>query len=857
MARSNISFILTPDNSREEVNRELREIVSFGPHEDSEFSSQLVIAMANSFSDIYKVRMIVDGHIRVIENPSESSKVSLFLSIVSNEVQRNLSTVLGDSTFVFIYSNVSRDSVRQALQGTIENLDYPWLTGTLEERINAFMRGSYSVPRNAGDEIGKCGTWRSEDVAVGFEIVYLPAALWRGVDDASNIAGWNRTKELIQLNQKLRRFDPTAFFYKTRRSPSNFRQIASPLTISDIVGRRILAGRILLELRDEYDEPYEGSIQIGEIEYNFQRSQWGILILNNDATDLPSELSFTISKSNYYLTELPSGSTISTNQDFQTRLPIHKAFQLIYLNSSDETSPDDWFSINPGFPRFTPNNTVEFIIDGKIAMAQIGLELSNINQAGHTVYFCNWMAIKTSELYASRFLEAELQRISDSGANIYALIWESLAGVNISEFMARLRRVFNDQYGGDLNRFLDELGSRDQLDVLYELLDQVIQLLLSEGASGIRILGYGYAPNKDFVDSVNSKANGIGVLDRHPDFIGIKSHHQKSTIINGSRGGVAFCGGIDFTESKANDIPGHRSSSASREQWHDVHAQIIGPAVLDLYRTFAYRWNVSFSHQNPLLPESISFGETRRDPIKQHFVSVTRTHNITLAPGPKDFSTVNALKTAIRRAKKFIYFEEQYLTPYFESQDSPLILDDLRFFLRNNPNGFILALITDSRTADEETVGDSLRKVRSQLINELREIDRERVLVFRLHEIYVHSKVVIIDDVFVKVGSSNLNRRSLTADSECDINVIDGSLLFGRRRLAFNLRVDLWCEHLNLGQERKYLLYDPHHSLYFWRNPPRNSRIRNYRVVTNTEFTPDEQRGWSDIFDEDALNTYP
>ena len=38
-------------------------------------------------------------------------------------------------------------------------------------------------------------------------------------------------------------------------------------------------------------------------------------------------------------------------------------------------------------------------------------------------------------------------------------------------------------------------------------------------------------------------------------------------------------------------------------------------------------------------------------------------------------------------------------------------------------------------------------------------------------EIYIHSKLMIIDDVFLTVGSANLNQRSMASDSEINIGV--------------------------------------------------------------------------------------
>ena len=73
--------------------------------------------------------------------------------------------------------------------------------------------------------------------------------------------------------------------------------------------------------------------------------------------------------------------------------------------------------------------------------------------------------------------------------------------------------------------------------------------------------------------------------------------------------------------------------------------------------------------------------------------------------------------------------------------------------------------------------------------------------------IYVHAKVCIIDDVWMMVGSDNMNRRSWTHDSELSCAVLDevhderepldpAGLGDGARRLARETRLQLWREHL-------------------------------------------------------------
>jgi phosphatidylserine/phosphatidylglycerophosphate/cardiolipin synthase-like enzyme len=57
--------------------------------------------------------------------------------------------------------------------------------------------------------------------------------------------------------------------------------------------------------------------------------------------------------------------------------------------------------------------------------------------------------------------------------------------------------------------------------------------------------------------------------------------------------------------------------------------------------------------------------------------------------------------------------------------------------------------------------------------------------------IYVHAKGAIIDDLWVTVGSANLNNRGLRDDVEINVATLDAGL-------ALRLRLRLWAEHLGL-----------------------------------------------------------
>ena len=55
-------------------------------------------------------------------------------------------------------------------------------------------------------------------------------------------------------------------------------------------------------------------------------------------------------------------------------------------------------------------------------------------------------------------------------------------------------------------------------------------------------------------------------------------------------------------------------------------------------------------------------------------------------------------------------------------------------------------------------------------------------------EVYIHSKVTIIDDVFTVISSANLNSRSMQVDTELGIFTENGAV-------ARKLRKDLWRLH--------------------------------------------------------------
>ena len=232
------------------------------------------------------------------------------------------------------------------------------------------------------------------------------------------------------------------------------------------------------------------------------------------------------------------------------------------------------------------------------------------------------------------------------------------------------------------------------------------------------------------------------------------------------------------------------------------------------------------------------------DPIPEasHHVQINRTVPLDVPHFPfvdqnvGDPSARLARVNAITRARRFVYIEDQYLT-MVDSADydalcestTPLSFvpskpDTIAAALRqrlvgSDPLDFVAILIPRQLGEDPPFANSVIYEMRKRFITFLThglsdEDKRDRLLVFHLRNAsgqftYVHAKNMVVDDVWASIGSANMGYRSLTYDTEISCDVIDGALVDGARKYARNLRIELWREHLRLGEGGGPLVLDP------------------------------------------------
>ncbi|XP_043259352.1 phospholipase D2 [Colletes gigas] len=302
-------------------------------------------------------------------------------------------------------------------------------------------------------------------------------------------------------------------------------------------------------------------------------------------------------------------------------------------------------------------------------------------------------------------------------------------------------------------------------------------------------------------------------------------------------------------------------STTPRMPWHDIGVMVQGASARDVARHFIQRWNaikMEKAKLNPcypfLLPKSY-------DDCRSYapFIDRAAVHNVqcqvlrsvsSWSAGFLDSETLEqsiqeAYIHAISKAERYIYIENQFFITLV-SMERTVVKNRIgetlyKRILRAHREGavFRVFVIMPLLPGFEGEVGGpsgtalraitqwnyaSISRGKGAILNRLREAgieDPSEYITFhglRAHAmlngtlvtelIYVHSKLLIVDDDTVICGSANINDRSMIATRDSEIAVIihdrefeDGrmnDISFPCGKFAGSLRKELISEHLGL-----------------------------------------------------------
>jgi hypothetical protein len=578
--------------------------------------------------------------------------------------------------------------------------------------------------------------------------------------------------------------------------------------------------RVLISFRDEWNEPLisptetaivsSGSNQISK---SLSVIQGGTIAATDGWDDYVCRINGRV------LTRILSDAGAFDSITIGTSAPAHFTISTV--------RPEDWFSpTTPAYSAthkdkelrhykgskvvyYTDGNLVEPLIDGLVAFPKIVEDFRLISTADHFVLIEGWdlnhefNMIKGDNTSSLRHL---LTKSDSRGAIIRSLIWDNIPGNIMNPILGK--PLNPDCYNA--HKFIEDLTNGESVldnKTHHSLSSSELSNLLANGeasllatlAATVLKMQYMGGPGQIFLilnlAAITFALTEIASKARH-----IGSHHSKFIAIRNSKLSVAYLGGMDIVPNRL-DGPDH----LEEDPYHDVHCRIVGPAVADIVRTFENRWNDHATNHGRGLSVIPSIPTT---PAGTCMVQVARTFGAgTQTYAEEGDRTIwSTLKQALSHARKYVYIEDQYLWYSELSDELDVVLannDKLQLIIVIDPKDYASWLPDHPRFIpdypNEYLRGDRARYL---FLNPLHTKYPNRVHVFTPHsrssEIKVHTKAVIIDDIFVTIGSANMGQRSLTHDTETNVFVLDGRVEGGGRKFARDFRIKLWAEHMGI-----------------------------------------------------------
>lgn len=215
--------------------------------------------------------------------------------------------------------------------------------------------------------------------------------------------------------------------------------------------------------------------------------------------------------------------------------------------------------------------------------------------------------------------------------------------------------------------------------------------------------------------------------------------HRKLLVVDGK---IGFTGGVGIADAWTGkgDTPDH---------WRDSHFKIEGPAVAQMQAAFGDNWikaRAKVLFGSAYYPELTQLGRSRAQVFKS-----------SSDEGSESVRLMYLL--SIASAAKSIKLQAAYFVP-----------DDLAIetLVTARQRGVTIEIIVPGPHTDSEIVKGASRSRWGPLLD-------AGVLVYEFQPALYHCKVLIVDDLWVSVGSTNFDNRSFRLNDEANLNVYDAA----------------------------------------------------------------------------------
>lgn len=279
--------------------------------------------------------------------------------------------------------------------------------------------------------------------------------------------------------------------------------------------------------------------------------------------------------------------------------------------------------------------------------------------------------------------------------------------------------------------------------------------------------------------------------------------HQKIWVMDAEEpGATCLVGGINMNPHSLV-MPGHAGSDHN----HDAYVELAGPSLVDVHHNFVQRWNEASErarddgHAGPNGTDDLPF-PTRVPPVCG--TAVAQVQRTTPAghyacghptPGGRPVDIASGETTnleqycgAIRAARRTIYMENQYL-------EVPDIVTALHDALSRGVEVVAVMPLEPDLAAVTRAAPDRAAMLRSRAaMAHITNFTLCGIAGLDAHgrraPVYVHAKLMLIDDAWATVGSCNLHRYSLFGNGELNVAFHDPATVR-------TMRIALLGEHLD------------------------------------------------------------
>ncbi len=251
------------------------------------------------------------------------------------------------------------------------------------------------------------------------------------------------------------------------------------------------------------------------------------------------------------------------------------------------------------------------------------------------------------------------------------------------------------------------------------------------------------------------------------------AQHQKIVVVDNA---IAFVGGLDLTIRRW-DTSEHRLDHPLRRDpdgkpyppFHDVQCMVEGPAAAALGEIATARWTAAGCTSEPLLPVAGDHWPASVPAQAQAITAgIARTEPKT-ETGEEIDEVARLFEASINAANRFIYIENQFTSANEIARSLARRMVDVPA---------LRVLIVTPKGHSSWFESQAMQGGRGGFLDPFVAAgvtDRLRILYPSVADekssaaVMVHSKVMIVDDGFLRVGSANINNRSMGADTECDL----------------------------------------------------------------------------------------